>query len=303
MNDWDPAIYRWQNEDDRRAFMQLMQSRPHIKKFDTYILQVRDLIRSRVPGRRLAPEELESLVNECFSQSSPGESGTWVYYPWSERLVHVLARAEFIELRTNRNHYKITPDEQKQLQTKRVGVVGLSVGQSVAMTLALERSFGEIRLADFDTVDLSNLNRIRTGVHNLSLPKVIVTAREIMEIDPYLSITIFEQGVTPDNLERFLNEGGPLDLIIEECDSLDVKCLIREGARRRGIPVVMETSDRGMLDIERFDVEPERPIFHGLIGDLDPASVRGLTTEQKIPVVLRIIGEENLSTRLRASLV
>jgi tRNA A37 threonylcarbamoyladenosine dehydratase len=55
---------------------------------------------------------------------------------------------------------------------KRIGVVGLSVGQSVALTLALERSFGELRLADFDRLDLSNLNRIRAGVHDLNLPNV-----------------------------------------------------------------------------------------------------------------------------------
>jgi len=32
----------------------------------------------------------------------------------------------------------------------------------------------------------------------------------------------------------------------------------------------METSDRGLLDVERFDKEPSRPPFHGLVGELDP---------------------------------
>ena len=54
-----------------------------------------------------------------------------------------------------------------------------------------------------------------------------------------------------------------LDLVIEECDSLDMKVRVREEARARGIPVLMETSDRGLFDVERFDVEPERPLFHG----------------------------------------
>src|SRR5262249_2217706 len=67
--------------------------------------------------------------------------------------------------------------------------------------------------------------------------------------------------------------------------------------------VVMETSDRGMLDIERFDLEPDRPIFHGFVGTIDPLSLRGLTTEQKVPYILKIVGEKTMSTRLRASLV
>jgi N-acetylglutamate synthase-like GNAT family acetyltransferase len=299
---WRPDIFTLANEAELRACEELIGSHPDLQILDSMPSQFSDLLRSRRPGYRFTADELKALVEEHLAGRSMTDYGVWVHYPWSRRLVHLLGPAEFAELRTNRNLYKITPQEQATLGRKRIGVVGLSVGQSAALTLSLERSFGEIRLADFDSIDLSNLNRIRTGIHSLGLPKVIVTAREIMEIDPFLSITIFNEGITPDNVEAFLTRNGALDVIIEECDSLDVKCLVREGARRHRIPVVMETSDRGMVDIERFDVEPRRPIFHGLAGDLDPVHVRGLTTKQKIPFVLRIVGEETLSTRLRASL-
>jgi tRNA A37 threonylcarbamoyladenosine dehydratase len=62
--------------------------------------------------------------------------------------------------------------------------MGLSVGQSVSLALAMERSFGELRIADFDELDLSNINRIRTGVYNLKIQKTVIVAREIAEIDP-----------------------------------------------------------------------------------------------------------------------
>ena len=29
----------------------------------------------------------------------------------------------------------------------------------------------------------------------------------------------------------------------------------------------MATSDRGLFDIERFDLDPDRPLFHGLAGE------------------------------------
>jgi nitroreductase len=70
-----------------------------------------------------------------------------------------------------------------------------------------------------------------------------------------------------------------------------------------GIPVVMETSDRGMPDIERFDLEPNRPLFHGLAGDVDHRTLRGLTFEEKVPHVLAITGIETLSVRMKASMV
>ncbi|MFN5621261.1 MAG: hypothetical protein ACK478_08155, partial [Flavobacteriales bacterium] len=54
-------------------------------------------------------------------------------------------------------------------------------------------------------------------------------------------------------------------VVVDECDSLEMKIILRKACRERGIPVVMDTSDSLMLDVERFDLEPERPIFHGLV--------------------------------------
>jgi hypothetical protein len=298
-----PQRFRLSVADDRRCLEDLLQSRPGIQISDTVLIQLRDLIRSRHPSQKIAPADLDSLAREHLGSTAADEYGLWFYYPWSMRLVHLVDESEFVELRTNRNRYKITPEEQAALALKRIGVVGLSVGQTVALTLALERSFAELRLADFDTLDLSNLNRIRAGVHNLSLPKAYITAREIAEIDPYLSVTCFADGVSEANCDAFLVGNSPLDVVVDECDSLDIKILLRQRARWHRIPVVMDTSDRGMIDVERFDQEPERAILHGLVGDIGSSSLRGLTNEQKIPYILKILGVDTLSKRLRASLI
>jgi molybdopterin/thiamine biosynthesis adenylyltransferase len=298
-----PRRFRLSSAEDRRAIENLLQSKAGITVYDTLYTQLRDLIRTRHPSRKISRQELDTLAREHLGPIPAEEYGLWFYYPWSMRLVHLLDEDEFVELRTNRNRYKITPDEQIQLSRKIVGVVGLSVGQSVALTLAMERSFGELRLADFDVLDLSNLNRIRAGVHNLDVPKVFVAAREIAEIDPYLNVTCCSQGITEENCDTFLLKDSPLDVLVEECDSFDIKILLREQARRYRIPVVMDTSDRGMIDIERFDQEPERPLFHGLAGNIERAQLRDLTNEQKIPFVLQILGVDHLTFRLRASLV
>jgi molybdopterin/thiamine biosynthesis adenylyltransferase/nitroreductase/GNAT superfamily N-acetyltransferase len=301
---WRPLLFRLGSQTDRLGLAEcLARDGAFVRVHDTLHLQLRDLLKTRHPSVKLSTDELGVLVDRYLGPVPPEEYGVWVYYPWSGKLVHLLDRPEFVELRTNRNRNKITAAEQAVLATKRIGVVGLSVGQSVALALALERSCGELRLADFDTLDLSNLNRLRATVHDLGVPKVYVTARQIAELDPYLDVNIYSDGVTAENIELFLFHGGRLDIIVEECDSIDIKVLIREQARHHGIPVVMDTSDRGMLDIERFDLEPGRPIFHGLAPGLSAAALRGLTTEQKLPFVLRITDVNTLSDRLRASMV
>lgn len=218
--------------------------------------------------------------------------------------MHLLDETEFSLVRSDRNRNKITREEQAVLTSKRIGVIGLSVGQSVSLTMALERTFGEIRLADFDTLDLSNLNRIRSGTHNLGLNKAIITAREIAEIDPFLRVVCFTDGLTVDNMDAFFTEGGQLDLVVEECDSVDIKILARQKAKALGIPVVMDMSDRGCLDVERFDLEPDRPILHGWIDHLDlEAAKRPMTAEEKVPYMLPITGVDTLSPRMKASVI
>lgn len=239
--------------------------------------------------RSVVPAPSESLVRE---------DSRWVYYPWRRAAVRLLGPRSFASLRLDRNRNKLTSEEQSRLRTLRVGIVGVSTGSAIAHILAMEGLAGELRLADFDTIDVSNLNRVSASVLDLGVNKAVVAARRITETDPYLRVVAFTDGVRPDNLAEFL-EG--LDVVIEECDSIDMKFLIREAARERRIPVIMETSDRGILDVERFDLEPQRPIFHGLFGDLDSSKLAGLTLAQKGPYVARLIGPSEASSRGAAS--
>lgn len=300
---WRPRMFRAADADEAQGLVDLLRNSGEIVVYDTLGAQLRDLVETRRPGVTLDRREMARLIEAELGGVAPIQYGVWVYYPWSRRLVHMLDRAEFIELRTNRNRYKITAEEQQVLMTKKVGIVGLSVGQTVALTMAMERSLGEIRLADFDTLGLSNLNRLRAGVHNLNVPKVYLTAREISEIDPFIVVKCYPDGVTQDTIDDFLLSGGRLDLLIDECDSLDIKVWLRHHARSLRIPVLMETNDRCLVDVERFDLEPERPLFHGLVGDLHPEQLGGLSTNDKVPYVLQIIGEPTISDRGRASMM
>lgn len=232
------------------------------------------------------------------------EFGRWVYYPWSGRLVHILPPAEFQELRLDRNKYKITPEEQARLANFCVGIVGLSVGNAVAIALALEEACGHLKLADFDRLDLSNMNRLRAGVAAIGVPKTILLARQIYEFNPYARLSLFPHGVTAQNLDEFLLGAPRLNVVIDECDDLAMKILVRERARSLHLPVLMETSDRGMIDIERFDLEPERPLLHGLIGDIKAADIAPeLSIEEKVRYILPMVGVETISTRAAASMV
>ncbi|MCW2661775.1 MAG: hypothetical protein JWP83_2927 [Mycobacterium sp.] len=229
-----------------------------------------------------------------------GEGTRWAYYPWRRAVVAVLGPRGFRALRLDRNRNNITTQEQARLSSLTIGVAGLSVGHVIAHTLAVQGLCGRLRLADFDHLELSNLNRVPATVLDLGLNKAHVAARRIAELDPYLAVDVFDAGITADTVDAFLDE---LDIVVEECDSLDMKVALRIAARDRRIPVLMATSDRGRVDVERFDQEPERPILHGLLGELDIELLPGMSSREKIPHMLRYDEAERVSPRTAASLI
>ncbi len=294
-----PVVLDPARAEQRRAIVELVAG--GVVVADTFAEQVLELVMSREPARTWTLEERELALATALGEH-PEELGRWVHYPWSNRLVHLLGPEDFVELRCDRNRNKITRSEQRALRARTIGVVGLSVGQSSAVTLAMEGVGGRFRLADFDRLSLSNMNRLRAGVHDLGVKKTVLAAREMFEIDPYLDVRIWSDGLAVERFEEFFLD-GPVDLLVEECDDLYLKVALREYARERRIPVLMETSDRGLLEVERFDLEPARPLLHGLLSDVSAETLRTLTTKEKVPYVLRVYDKDVLSPRMCASLV
>lgn len=297
-------FFRLSNQNDKKKLEDLLDKNPHITVFDELQGQLEELVKSQNPKIKFTKESLTDAAKKYIGKIPTEEYGVWVYYPWAARLVHILDEDEFVFVRTNRNQYKITPQEEELLATKKIGVIGLSVGKAIALTIAMERICGEIRIADFDVIELSNLNRIQTGVQNFGIKKTVVVAREIAEIDPFLKVTLFSEGLTEDNVDDFFVKDGKLDICIEVCDGLYTKILSRQKAKSFGIPVVMNSSDRGTTDIERYDTNPELPLLHGLIDHLDLNLVKqAKTNEEKVPYLLAMLGLETSSTRLKASML
>lgn len=278
------ALVLRDDDHEDRLVLDRLRADPHIDFVDRFDEQLAGV-------QRLLPRPAPELLSEARR---------WAYYPWRRVVVAILGPRGFRAVRLDRNRHLITSEEQRALSRLRVGVVGLSAGHAIAYTLAAEGVCGTMRLADFDDLELSNLNRVPASVFDIGLNKATVAARRIAELDPYLAVDVIASGLSPQSVDEFLDG---LDVVIEECDSLDIKVLLRQAARARGVPVLMATSDRGLVDVERYDIEPQRPIFHGLLGDVDAGQLRGLSMRDKAPYILKMLDGQTLSARGAASLV
>lgn len=299
-----PYIFCQHIKDELVEFEQLRKNQ-NVEVRDRIEAQLVDLLLCRNPSMSESDVLSNNLVADFLAKQNCTLSnyGNIVYYPWNNLAIRVLPEAEFIEVRTNRNKYKITDEEQRLLGSKIIGIAGLSVGRTIATTIALERIAGEIRLADFDLIELSNLNRLKVPLAEMGENKAISAAREIVEIDPYINVRCYEDGLTEGNMADFLTTGGKLDLFVEECDDIAIKIQSRLMCKELQIPVIMETNDNCVIDIDRFDLEPDRPIFHGKLSDNEVQyGIGAKSMEEKIAILSKLLDVNNVSPGLIVSL-
>ena len=112
---------------------------------------------------------------------------------------------------------------QERLYTARIAVAGAGgMGSHAAVCLA-RAGVGHIRLLDFDRVDLSNLHRQQYFMKHVGMPKVEALRSILLEIDPFLDVSVYEGRVTEENCRELFADA---DIIIEAFDDPEAKAML-----------------------------------------------------------------------------
>lgn len=120
------------------------------------------------------------------------------------RLLPRLFDETFYAARTNRNIGWITPKEQELLRGAVVGIAGCGgMGGLVAVTL-MRLGVGELRIADTEAFDVSNLNRQYGATREtIGKSKAFETARMLRIISDDTTVVVYPQGITEKTVEHF----------------------------------------------------------------------------------------------------
>lgn len=307
---WRPVVIDMTLDDGEKALKQLLENQPIESIVDGYDEQYAELLVSRSAQlyQTSYEDKVKVLDNELAKHHAETEAwrkGSWVYYPWTKILVHVIQKEQFLELRSTRNRNLITAPEQKKLEEFNVGCAGMSVGSNAALATGISGISQRMKLADGAVISGSNLNRVLAGISDIGLSKSLIIARKLYEMNPYLSIERFSADITPDTITDFFDTPWPLHAVVDEIDDLMVKVMLRIEARKRRIPVVMVTDlgDSAMLDIERYDLDETLPLFHGLVDNIEDLLTRPVDRKEFLRYAMEIIGPENASVRVQESLM
>lgn len=130
-------------------------------------------------------------------------------------------------------------DEQAQkiISNSGVAIIGAgALGSVVAMYLA-GSGIGRIAIADFDTIDISNLQRqVFYSENNCGKSKVNVISELIQKLNSEVSFKSINQFITAQNATELLEE---YDILVECSDNPATKELIVEIGKKLNKPVVV----------------------------------------------------------------
>ncbi len=178
-------------------------------------------------------------------------------------------------------------EAQQRLRQASVLIVGLGgLGSPVAMYLAAA-GVGRLLLADFDAVDLSNLQRqILHSSERIGWTKVDSAAAALSALNPHCKLVPIKRSLNPARLSELSAE---VDLFVDASDNFQTRYAVNAACVEAGIPLVSGAAIRAEGQVAVFSGRPGDPCYQCLYPD-DGQEGEGCAREGVLAPLVGIIG-------------
>jgi adenylyltransferase/sulfurtransferase len=151
---------------------------------------------------------------------------------------------------------------QERLLASRVLIVGLGgLGSPVAMYLAAA-GVGTLVVADFDAVDLSNLQRqILHGTSQLGRSKVDSARRTLGELNPEVRVEGWKGSIGPETLPALVTQ---VDAVVDASDNFATRFALNDACVVAGVPLISGAAIRFEGQVSVFPGHPGGPCYQCL---------------------------------------
>ncbi|MHA1299882.1 MAG: HesA/MoeB/ThiF family protein [Candidatus Helarchaeota archaeon] len=123
---------------------------------------------------------------------------------------------------------------QKRLRESSVLVIGAGGLGCPAAYYLVAAGIGNVGILDFDTVDISNLQRqILHFTKDVGKPKVISAAEKLNQLNPNVNVETIQTQLTPKNARDIIKR---FDYVIDGSDNFATKYIINDTCVIAGIP-------------------------------------------------------------------
>lgn len=137
-----------------------------------------------------------------------------------------LSQEEFIRYSRHLAMPEFNIDSQKKLKNARVLVVGAGgLGAPLLLYLAAA-GVGTLGIVDFDTVDVSNLQRqILYGMSDVGKPKATCAKKRLLELNPHINVNIYPVALQSDNAFEIIKD---YDIVADGTDNFPTRYLVND---------------------------------------------------------------------------
>lgn len=157
---------------------------------------------------------------------------------------------------------------QEKLKQSKILVIGAGgLGSPAAMYLAAA-GIGTLGIADFDKVELHNLQRqLLHGTNDIETPKTRSAKSRLNEINPHVSIVLHDSGVSPENAIGLF---GQYDLVVDGSDNFGTRYLNNDAAFFCQTPLVYGSIFKFEGQTSLFNDSPDAPCYRCLFPEPPP---------------------------------
>ena len=139
-------------------------------------------------------------------------------------------------------------ESMAKIKSATVAVFGLGAVGSFAIEAIARAGVGNLHLIDFDTVDISNINRQLFALHStIGRKKANIACERVKDINPQCDVKVQSSFVNAQSLEDLLSED--IDVVVDAIDGLNSKINLIVGARQLNLSVVSSMGAGGRTDI------------------------------------------------------
>ena len=155
---------------------------------------------------------------------------------------------------TQRTQMVVGEDRYSKVVEKKICVVGVGGVGGAALEGLVRFGFKNIAIFDFDTVDITNLNRQIISTQDVvGQKKTLVAANRAKSINPDINIETYDVFIEKDNL-NLIKETKP-DYVIDAIDSVKAKLDLIEFCHRENIPVISSMGTGNRLNATGFVID------------------------------------------------